>query len=120
MSQTIYETQVIGKGDNVEAFGTEMLILFGNEAPDTLKDFCYSIKVEKPKQKIEPGQTLMLGDYAFKIAYVGDIAERNLTNLGHLTVNFNGKEESLMPGAIVVEAKPNPGMAVGTTIKIVA
>ena len=40
----IYENEVKGIGDMVEAFKDEgMFILFGDNAPDTLKDFCYTI-----------------------------------------------------------------------------
>ncbi len=114
----IYQTIVRGKGPQVEAFGGEMLILFGNEAPDTLKDFCYSVEVTAPTAAIAPGQTLCLGDATFKILHVGEIAERNLRELGHLTVVFSGKEDALLPGSIVVEESVNPGMAIGTTITI--
>ena len=44
----IYSTRVNTIGQMVGAFGGKMLILFGNEAPDTLKDFCYGIDVNKP------------------------------------------------------------------------
>ena len=53
----IYSTRVNTIGQMVGAFGGKMLILFGNEAPDTLKDFCYGIDVNKTEEALAPGQT---------------------------------------------------------------
>ena len=42
----VYENKIIGAGDMVSAFqGEKMFILFGDNAPDTLKDFCYTIDI---------------------------------------------------------------------------
>ena len=41
----------------------------------------------------------------FKITAVGDVAERNLASLGHITVLFNGATQSPLPGTICVEQK---------------
>lgn len=119
MSNIIYHTSVKNIGPSVEAFGGEMMILFGEGAPDTLKDYCYTIDVNAADQTIVPGQTLAIGGEDFNILYVGEIAQRNLESLGHLTVNFTGKEENLLPGAIVVEARPKPLMEIGTTIAVI-
>ena len=42
----IYDNKVKGMGDCVAEFeDSGMFILFGDNAPDTLKDYCYSIDV---------------------------------------------------------------------------
>ena len=41
----IYENIVKAKGSLVGEFGDGMFILFGDNAPDMLKDYCYSIDV---------------------------------------------------------------------------
>ncbi len=76
MSQCIYQTVIVDKGVNVDAFGGEMMILFGSGAPDTLKDFCYSIEVHEPEATIEAGQDLIIDGEAFRIQSVGEIAVR--------------------------------------------
>lgn len=113
----IYENKVKNLGDLVSAFGDEMAILFGDNAPDTLKDFCYTIDVKKVEGVIEEGDTIIIGSERFKILAVGNVAQKNLEELGHLTINFSG-EKDVLPGAIVVEMKPCPKIQVGTEIRI--
>lgn len=114
----IYENEVKAKGDLVGEFGDGMFILFGDNAPDMLKDYCYSIDVLPIKNKIEVGQYIVVAGEKFKILGVGDVAEKNLVELGHLTVHFSGDLESLLPGAIVVEEASCPAINVGTKILI--
>ena len=101
MSKTIFQTSVYELGDQVDAFYDEgMFVLFGENVPDTLKDFCHFIGAE------------------FKISAVGEIAQSNLETLGHLTVVFSGAAEAGLPGSICVEAKPMPKLKVGSEIEI--
>lgn len=121
MSKTIFQTKVNELGDQVEAFFDEgMFVLFGENVPDTLKDFCHFIDINKVDGTIEKGNTLMIDDTAFKITAVGNIAQSNLETLGHLTVVFSGAAEAGLPGSICVEAKPMPRLAEGSKLSIVA
>lgn len=113
-----YENTVKGKGNLVEEFGDNMIILFGDSAPDMLKDYCYSIEVVPTNKKIEKGQYLVIDNEKFKILAVGDVAEKNLVELGHLTVHFSGDISVLLPGAMVVENKNCPKIKIGTQIMI--
>lgn len=113
----IYENVVKNKGDLVGEFGDTMFITFGDSAPETLKDYCYSIDVKPTNGKIEVGQFLVIDNEKFEILVVGNIAEQNLVTLGHITVNFTGESESL-PGAIIVENKPCPKIEIGSVMRI--
>lgn len=115
----IYENQIVGMGADVGSLGDEMIILFGEGAPDTLKDFCYLIEPKDVSGDIKSGQTLFIDDEPFEILAVGDVAQKNLVGLGHLTVSFTGDVSSMLPGAIVVEKKACPEIKEGTTIGIV-
>lgn len=115
---SVYQNQIKSMGPAVDAFGGEMIILFGENAPDTLKDFCYGIDVLPTNENIKEGMTIAFDGEPYKIQAVGDIAERNLVNLGHLTVNFTGNVDDCLPGAIVVEQKPAPKLGIGTQIEI--
>lgn len=114
----VYQTKVNSIGNNVGAFGGKMLILFGNEAPDTLKDFCYNIDVNQTDQPIEVGQKICFGDECFEIEGVGNMAERNLNNLGHLTVLFGAPASEMLPGSIIVKGEKVPEIEEGTVITI--
>lgn len=116
---SVYKNTVKSMGPSVDAFGGEMIILFGENAPDTLKDFCYGIDVVPTSAPITKGMVITFDGNPYKIVAVGNIAEKNLVNLGHLTVNFTGNAEDCLPGAIVVEKKAGPDIQIGTEIEIV-
>ena len=44
MGKAIFQTEIIELGEQVDAFFEEgMFVLFGENVPDTLKDFCHFI-----------------------------------------------------------------------------
>ena len=115
----IYDNKVKGLGACVNDFqDAGMFILFGDSAPDTLKDFCYSVDVLPINGEIKAGQKAIIDGQEFVITSVGDMVMRNLGNLGHVTFAFDGSTEPELPGTIYVEAKPMPSLSVGSTIQI--
>ncbi len=115
----VYENKVKDIGDMVSAFQEEKIfILFGDNAPETLKEFCYTIDIKDTNKKIIVGQTLNIDGNKFKITAVGDVAEKNLTSLGHMTVVFDGSKEAILPGSIYIENADMPELKIGTSIKI--
>lgn len=118
--KTIYENTVVSLGALVDSFQDEgMFITFGDQAPDTLKDFCYGVDVKPVDGDIKAGQTLIIDGAEYKITAVGDIAKRNLESLGHVTVVFSGAAEADLTGSICVEEKAMPKLKVGSSIKII-
>ena len=115
----IYTNKIVNIGKDVTAFGDEMIILFGDNAPATLKDYCYTIPIVQTSAHISPGQFFSIDGEKFKIMYVGKIAEKNLNELGHLTINFTASENSVLPGAIVVEKKKPHPMKIGSVVEII-
>jgi len=117
----IYENRVKAMGNSVEEFkDSGMFIIFGDNAPDELKDYCYSVDVTPINGTITPGQTLKVGGESYKITAVGYEAPVTLEGLGHCTINFGGQTEAELPGTIYVEKKPMPEVRVGTAIQIIA
>ena len=114
----IYENTIKSKGSLVGEFGDGMFILFGDNAPDMLKDYCYGIDVVPTNATIEVGHILKVDGEEFEILGVGNVAEKNLADLGHLTVHFSGDLDNLLPGAIVVENKSCPKIDINTKITI--
>lgn len=116
----IYENKIKSIGTLANSFLEEkMLILFGNGAPQDLKDFCYNIDVIGTNGKIQAGQKLYINDEKFEITSVGDVVERNLTSLGHITLRFDGSTTPELPGTLYLENKEVPLIELGTEIKIV-
>lgn len=118
--KVIYENRVKALGSCVNEFQDgKMFILFGDSAPDELKDYCYSVDVNPIDGEICAGQTLRVGGDSYKITAVGKEAPVTLAGLGHCTINFSGLTAAEMPGTIYVEDKPMPEISVGTVIRIV-
>ena len=62
----------------------------------------------------------MFDGVVFSITAVGEIAEKNLVGLGHITVSFNGSTGPTLPGTICVEKKEMPKIKIGSEIFILA
>lgn len=117
----IYQTTVNGKGDMAEAFLAENIIVsFGDNAPDALKDFCYTVDLAPVNGEVKPGCKLVIDGKEYPIVKIGDVANENLSNLGHVTYNFNGADAECLPGTICMEASEMPSIDIGSTIAIIA
>lgn len=117
----IYENQVKAMGASVEEFkDAGIFIIFGANAPEELRDYCYSVDVNPINGTIQAGQTLQIGNVSYRITAVGYEAPVTLAGLGHCTINFSGATEAELPGTIYVEDKPMPEISIGTAIKIIA
>ncbi|MFT8319841.1 MAG: PTS glucitol/sorbitol transporter subunit IIA [Bacillus sp. (in: firmicutes)] len=118
--KTIYENKVQSIGAFANSFLEEkMIILFGNEAPQDLRDFCYNIQVVHVDGEIKPGQKLYINSDKFEITSVGDVVQRNLTTLGHISIRFDGSTIPELPGTLYLENKDVPTIELGTELKIV-
>ena len=115
----IYANKVKGLGACVAEF-EGMFILFGDNAPDTLKDYCYTIDVNPIQQEIKAGQKAVIDGKEYNITAVGDVVMQNLGNLGHVTFSFTGETEAELPGTIYLEEATVPKLEVGSTIQIIA
>ena len=122
MSGTVrYSTTVIGVGPLVADFvGQGMLIIFGEGAPPELHDLCVLHAPEVKDGGVQPGDRLLLDDEQFTILSVGDVANANLTALGHVSFKANGSTTAQLPGDISVEEKPLPVLHPGSRLVIVA
>lgn len=116
---TVYETKIVSIGSDAEMFkAEEMMVLFGKDAPEDLADYSYIIDVNAINGNIEAGMVVSLDDQSYGITAVGDVVEKNLGNLGHITLKFDGSDEPTLPGTLHLESKELPDVKVGTTITI--
>lgn len=106
-------------GPLVEEFiNAGILVFFGDNAPPELVEFSIIHDGKELKADLEPGDVIFIDDHDYKILAVGEVANSNFRNLGHLIMKFNGKAKVELPGDVCVESKPIPPVKVGTTIKI--
>ena len=116
----IYENTVKDMGECAQEFQEErMIVIFGDSAPEEIKDFCYWVDVTPINGTIAAGQTLKVDGQSYKITAVGTEAPVTLAGLGHCSFKFSGQTEAELPGTIYVESKPVPELNAGSVIQIV-
>jgi glucitol/sorbitol PTS system EIIA component len=112
-------SRVTSIGDSVEEFrAAQILVFFQEGAPEELAEFSVLHAADVNLATVAPGDTLRLGAETFRVLAVGDVANENLANLGHLVVKANGLTEAEMLGDVCIEAKPLPRLTVGDEIEI--
>lgn len=115
----IYKTTVKDVGVEASAFESEkMIILFGDNAPDELIDFCYIIEINEVNGEITEDNVLKIGDTEYKITKVGSAVNKNLNDLGHITLKFDSSNEAEQSGTLYLEDKEIDKIQEGTTIVI--
>ena len=101
-----------------------ILIFFGENAPSELRD---TSLVHNGTQLVTE---LAAGDYLkfspstsdqppqwFRLTAVGESANANLAELGHIVLHFDGATTASLPGAISVEPKLDVLPSIGTTFE---
>lgn len=115
----LYKSTVTEIGELVPTFTAEgMLVFFGETAPEELRTFCIIHKVEHQEGQIKTGDIVSIDGQEFEILSVGNVANDNLYNLGHLNLKANGNTEADMPGDVSIAQVPLPEIGVGTKIEI--
>ncbi|MBY5034245.1 PTS glucitol/sorbitol transporter subunit IIA [Streptococcus gallolyticus] len=119
---TIFETRIKAIGPEAENMIEEagMFILFGDGAPDDLAQYCFTIDNKEVNGEIQPGGQLLIDGHAYPITAVGNVVEKNLSALGHITVSLDGSLESSLPGTLHVDVDDVPVLKEGALIQIVA
>lgn len=116
----MYSTKVVEIGEMVPAFEEEMLlILFGMTATNELKPICVVHESDdNPENILEVGTKIEMGGITYTVTKVGDAANKNFDELGHVSVYFRTGENDILPGAIIAEPELYPSLQPGDTIKI--
>lgn len=116
----IYSNTVRAVGPEASSFLSEkMLVTFGDQAPEGLRDFCYTLPAATCTGTIKVGDALRIDGEAFPITAIGEVAQRNLDSLGHLTLVFDGASEPRLDGALhIVTNGELPSPKPGSTIEI--
>ena len=119
MSNVIYQSKINQIGEFApDALADGMLILFKNGAPSDLADYCFIHSHEDLKQDLQVGQVLQIGKHIYHITSVGDVANTNFRELGHITLRFDGSSQAELPGTIHVKGDIPNQLFVGGEIKI--
>ncbi|WP_339234399.1 PTS glucitol/sorbitol transporter subunit IIA [Oceanobacillus sp. FSL W7-1281] len=115
----MYQTAIKSIGKDAKAFEAEkMMVLFGDNAPNELADFCYVIDLVPVDEDIAVGDTLKLDNVSYQITSVGDAVRKNLNDLGHITLKFDGSTTAGQSGSLYLEEKEIVDVKPGSTITI--
>lgn len=114
-----YQATVSEIGPLVQEFLDEgIIVLFGAQAPEELREFAILHDGETLHGTLAVGDVVSFDGSPFRVLAVGSVANDNLANLGHLVLKCNGMSEPEMPGDVCVEALPLPAIVVGSKLEI--
>jgi PTS system glucitol/sorbitol-specific IIA component len=115
-----YTATVLHVGALVSEF-TEagILVFFGESAPQELYEFSVIHDGKSLEADLVPGDRIFLDGEPFVILAVGEVANTNFRNLGHLVMKFNGETQVEMPGDVCVEKKQLVWLHPGSKIEII-
>ena len=118
-AETRYAATVTAVGEQVPEFiGQGLLILFAEGAPEELHFFTVLHRPTVTTGGVRPGDLVRIDDTAFRVTAVGEVANDNMVNLGHMDLKANGDTEPPLPGDICLERLPLPEPRPGTTLVI--
>jgi PTS system glucitol/sorbitol-specific IIA component len=118
-AQTRYATTVTAVGEQVAEFVTQgLLIWFAEGAPEELHFFTVLHRPTVTTGGVRPGDLVRIDDAEFRVTAVGEVANDNMVNLGHMDLKANGAAEAPLPGDICLEERPLPEPRPGTTLVI--
>ena len=114
-----FEANVTAIGPFVSEFlDHNIIVLFGESAPEELAEFAIIHDGTRLAAPLAAGDRVCIDDDCFSILAVGEVANQNLENLGHLVLKFNGEQEVEMPGDVCVESRKLPPIKTGTKIRV--
>jgi glucitol/sorbitol PTS system EIIA component len=118
-AETRYAATVTAVGEQVPEFiGQGLLIWFAEGAPEELHFFTVLHRPTVMTGGVRPGDLVRIDDKAFRVTAVGEVANDNMVNLGHIDMKANGASEAPLPGDLCLEELPLPEPRPGTMLVI--
>ncbi|MDE9753036.1 PTS glucitol/sorbitol transporter subunit IIA [Staphylococcus delphini] len=115
----LFKTKVKNVGEEARSFEDEkMIVLFGSQVPDELADFCYIIETNSIEGEITESNKLFIDGHEYNITKVGNVVNKNLSEMGHITLKFDGSTIAEQAGTLYLEESVLPHIAEGSSIEI--
>jgi PTS system glucitol/sorbitol-specific IIA component len=97
----------------------KIVILFGPQAPAELRELAVIHEFEHlTEEPLEVGGTIQFDGEPFTITALGSHANKNLKELGHISIYFQEPFEDVLPGAVFAAPHKFPTINEGTIISI--
>lgn len=114
-----YETVVTEVGEHVGEFLAEgVLVLFDEDAPEELREYSVIHRPAHADGGVQVGDEVVVAGDGMTVLAVGDVANDNLHNLGHLVLKRNGATEPALPGDVCCDTGPIPHPEPGHVIRV--
>lgn len=96
----------------------DLLIVFGENAPDTLVEVAMIHTDCELSRPVSPGDKIRVCDKIYTVTAVGEEANKTLAELGHCTLKFSGHPEVELPGQIEMAGDGFPDLKIGGEFNI--
>jgi PTS system glucitol/sorbitol-specific IIA component len=108
-----------------EFFAGGIIVLFGDDAPEELQEVAVVHHAEVNVGGVSAGDTVTLTrddetTATMRVLAVGDVANQNLVNLGHLVLKRNGSTDAALPGDVCCDEGPIPTITAGDRLVVSA
>ena len=116
---SIYSSKIVRLGEQSGLFLAEgIVVFFGDNAPEELQDVAVVHKLNPVNGEIVVGTTIELSGETLKVTAIGQVANENFKNLGHLVLKLDSAEEAALPGDVSCSYSKIPEIVLGDTINI--
>ncbi|CAH0533299.1 PTS system glucitol/sorbitol-specific EIIA component [Vibrio stylophorae] len=96
-----FQTKFVAIGESaLDALEDDMMILFNEQAPEAVREYCFIHSHSELKGEITEDTTVMIGEQAYVVTAVGAVVNQNLAELGHITLKFDGQRTPELPGTV--------------------
>ena len=118
--EKIFDATIVQVGPEAESMieGANMFILFGEGAPADLAEFCFTMDKHELSGSIHPGSIMKIDGVDLPVTAVGNLVEKNLSALGHISVTLDGMQEESLPGTLHVSAVNAPVLKLHSSVQI--
>ncbi|MBL1226457.1 PTS glucitol/sorbitol transporter subunit IIA [Enterococcus sp. BWR-S5] len=99
-----------------------MIILFGERATDSLREYSVIQKFEESGElDVKTGAQLKIDDAVYQVTHVGSFANANLNSISHVTLVFSEvPEEDAVVNGIYLSPTTVPTVKVGSIIEYIS
>jgi PTS system glucitol/sorbitol-specific IIA component len=116
-----YKAKVLSIGEMVQDLLEQGIVaLFDSTAPKELQEIAVVHTGGTLMADVAQGDSIILGDSAYTVTAVGEIANKNLKIIGHVCLKFDARSSPELPGDIHLKGEQLPQFAVGDVITIKA
>ena len=112
------EAKISAIGEAALAEEDNLVLFFGPTVTEGLRPYAVIQEITQPEQiTLRIGRQILFGGESYQIQAVGSLAEKNLKEIGHVTLVFGEVAQPELVNAIYLSPAKLPDFAVGQLIQ---